>query len=357
MSLATLKSNRRLPPVAPADSRRRPHRRLRPGLLSVFSAVILSACAGCPATQSLPAHPIQELTEIRTKSPYLFYAPSVYRDDQSWPLIVLCHGTWPFDRADLQMREWAKFAEYEGLIIAAPVLASTRGDFPPPPEKQRRLQAEDDERILAMVSEIKRRYRIAEERVFLTGWSAGAYVILNTGLKHPDVFRALYVRQGNFDERYMDIPESRLSRWQPIKLVYGKVDMLRDQTKAAVQWLRDQGLWVEEQEITGFHRRIDPKHAWHFFEKIIRERPWIRIRALRADPAKPLTVQFELDAVPEAVKQKWFFGDGGESYDRPAVHTYARPGQYTVSVNVALKGGKVYNRGKTIRIPRRLPGG
>lgn len=324
---------------------------VRVGLLTGLMAL----CAGCPATQSLPTQAaIQEVIEPRTECKYLFYVPSIYSDQRSWPLVVACHGTWPYDRADLQMKEWAKFAEYEGIIVAAPILVSTKGDFPPPPEKQKRLQEQDDRKILAMVDQIKNRYNIAEEQVFLTGWSAASYPILNTGLKHPDVFRALYIRQGNFDERFMDVPECLISKWQPIKIVYGKVDALRDQTVASIAWLRDMGLWVEGEQVSGFHRRIDPRHNWHFFKKIITERPWIRIRASTPDRAAPLTLRFELDAIPKALKQKWFFGDGTESYESSPTHTYKKAGRYLIRANVALTGGKAYSRTKTIDLPQGL---
>lgn len=314
---------------------------------------LLFVCSGCPVTQSLPDQAaIQERVEKRSQCSYQLYVPSIYTDKRTWPLVIACHGTWPWDTAEYQMREWAKFAEYEGIIIAAPRLVSTEGGMPPPPEKQLSLQREDETKILAVVSETKRKYNIAEEQVFLTGWSAGAYPILHAGLNNPDVFRALYVRQGNFDERFMDVPDDRLDKWQQIKVVFGKTDFLRDQTRAIIKWLRDRGMFVTGEEVAGFHRRIDPNHAWRFFEKVVKERPWIRIRAQRTDAAKPLAIRFEVDAVPKAIKQKWFFGDDNTSYEASPVHTYRTPGQYQVRVNVAVEGGKTYSRTKSLRVVR-----
>ncbi|MCG8408683.1 MAG: PKD domain-containing protein [Phycisphaerales bacterium] len=320
--------------------------------LSLVVLTLLSS--GCPVTQSLPEQAaIQERTERRTECSYQLYVPSIYDDGRTWPLVVACHGTWPWDTAEYQMREWAKFAEYEGIIVAAPRLVSTEGGMPPPPEKQRKLQREDDTKILAVVSEIKRKYKIAEERVFLTGWSAGAFPILHSGLNHPDIFRALYVRQGNFDERFMDVPDDRLDKWQQIKVVFGKTDMLRDQTRGIIKWLRNQGMFVTEEEVAGFHRRIDPNHAWRFFEKVVKERPWIRIRTRTTDTSKPLTVRFAVDAIPKATKQKWFFGDGETSYEASPVHTYQTPGQYEIRLNVALEGDSKFSRTKILRVIRK----
>ncbi|HWL92526.1 MAG TPA: PKD domain-containing protein [Phycisphaerae bacterium] len=320
------------------------------GILVAFTLL-----AGCPVTQSLPKQAtVQEFSQSDGEGKYLLYVPSVYTKERTWPLVILCHGTWPYDSAEAQMREWANFAEYEGIIVAAPTLASSRGDFPPPPAKQIELQAEDERTLLATVSEIKRRFSIDEPRVFMTGWSAGAYPLLYTGLRHPDIFRALYIRQGAFDERFMPLAGTKISRWQQIKIVYGKSDILRDQTVACIKWLQENKAWAEEEEVAGIHRRIDPKYTWDFFEKVVRERPWIRISPERVAGDDALAMRFRLDSVPRAVKQKWFFGDGAESYEHSPTHTYDRPGPYTVRVNVALEGGKVFTRTEEINVIRVL---
>jgi len=311
----------------------------------------LIACAGCPSLESLPSQaPIQENKEEQTQQPYLLFVPSNYSDKRTWPLLVVCHGTWPYDTAELQIREWAGFAENKGIIVAAPTLAGAKGDLPPDAAKQIALQKQDERLILNMVAALKARYRIAEERVFMTGWSAGAYAILYTGLRNPDVFRALAIRQGTFDQRFMDIPGERMDRWQPIKVVYGSTDFLRDQAKLTIAWLRDNNLYVEEEEIPGTHRRIDPKLIWKFFEQVTRERPWIRIVARAVDSENPLAVRFELKAIPPATRQKWLFGDGADSRDPAPVHTYAQPGRFEVSVDVTVKGGKRYTRKRVIYV-------
>lgn len=291
-----------------------------------------------------------EITEPSTNLPYLLYVPSTYSSERAWPLVIACHGTWPYDTETLQMKEWAKFAENQGIIVAAPNLAGTKGDFPPSPDKQIELQRQDEKAILSMVAAIKRTYHVAEEQVFLTGWSAGAYTILHVGLNHPDIFRAMAVRQGSFDERFMDVSTDRLDRWQQILAIYGKADFLRDQSKAMIKWLRSQKMYVEEREITGSHRRINPKLPWTFFRDVARKNPWVRIRTVSPDPTQPLSTRFLLDAIPPAKRQKWFFGDGEESYDASPIHTYKKPGRYKVTVNVALKGGKKYSRSSFIRV-------
>lgn len=327
-------------------------------ILSLHGLVLAaSLCAGCPATQTLPSQaPIQELTEPREKRDYLLYVPSVYAKERGWPVVVACHGTWPYDSADAQMREWAKFAEYEGIIVAAPKLVSSRGDFPPPAARQIELEEEDERAIVSLVADIKRRYNVDDSRIFLTGWSAAAYPIIYTGIRHPDIFRAIFIRQGTFNEAFSPLAGAKLSKWQQIKLTYGKNDLIRDQAVACAKWLRDNGGWVEEEETAGSHQRTDPKFAWDFFEKIIRERPWIRISARKRPGGDPLEMAFRLDTSPKALKQKWFFGDGAESYLESPNHIYSQPGPYTIRVNVSLQGGKTYTRTKDINVVRVLGG-
>ncbi len=312
---------------------------------------MLLLCSGCPALDSLPTQAVvQELTEERTKQPYLLYVPSIYAETHAWPLLVVSHGTWPYDTAELQMREWARFSESRGLIVVAPKLSGTKGDFPPPPAQQIELQRRDEETILAVVAALKRRYNIAEHQVFMTGWSAGAYAILYTGLRNPDVFRALVIRQGSFDVRFMDVPPVRIDTWQRVLVIYGKGDLLRDQSMDMLKWLWSVGIHPDEREITGSHRRIDPSLPWGYFRDIVKKTPWIRLRAHATSLDEPLQVRFFLDAVPKATRQKWFFGDGEESREPSPVHVYAQPGRYEVAVNVALEGGKKYSRKRVITV-------
>lgn len=320
--------------------------------LLVFGLFSISAAlCGCLPTQRLPEQAaIAEHVEHDTGRNYLLYVPSTYSRDREWPLIVACHGTWPYDTAEFQMREWAKFAEYKDVIVVAPDLLSAKGDFVPSPEKQMALQREDEKAILGVVDEVKRRYTVAESQVFMTCWSAGSFPLLYTGLRHPDVFRALFIRQGTFDERFLDIPEDQLNRWQMIKVVYGKTDMLRQQSIECIKWLQDRNLYVVREEMPGSHRRIDPSHSWRFFKQVIDERPWIKLTLRPRDLSNPMAIHFDLESVPPAKKQKWFFGDGGESYDVSGVHQYAQPGVYEVTVNVAMRNGKKFARTQTIRV-------
>lgn len=320
--------------------------------VSAFAVVLLlPLCAGCPSLTPLPSQAaVREMVEQETGRPYQLYVPSIYNTRRPWPVVIACHGTEPYDNPSRQMSEWAQFGEDQGIIVIAPTLLAAKGDFPPPVDKQIALQRSDEAAILNMVRAIKASHRVAEEQVFMTGWSAAAYVILHTGMSHPDIFRALLIRQGTFDERFVDVSERQLDRWQPIKIIYGRTDFLRDQAVACIKWLRDRGQYVEELEVAGTHRRLEPETAWKFFREVVSKRPWIRMRNWTPDPRQPLTIAFAVDAVPPAKNLKWFFGDGADSFDPQPTHTYTAGGDYEVTLNVDLGGGKKFQRKRTVRV-------
>ena len=54
--------------------------------------------------------------------PYRLYVPTSYYHERRWPLVVTCHGTEPFDTADLQLDEWKGLAEQKGFLVVAPEL-------------------------------------------------------------------------------------------------------------------------------------------------------------------------------------------------------------------------------------------
>ena len=308
-------------------------------------AGLLCGLAGChvPMNPQLPA-PTRLVTEPLTEGRYYIYVPSDYRPEKRWPLVVTCHGTVPWDTARFQVDEWSPLAEDKGFIIIAPKLAGTRGDFVPSPKKQIERQRRDERLILAAVTHVKAGYNIAADQVFITGWSAGGYAVLFSGLRHADVFRALALRQANFDRRYVKPCIPFLDPQQPIYVLYGSLDVLAtDETKEALQWMREHRLAVWEHEIYGSHRR-HPRLAYEFFKKCAKEVAWVRIEAYEREGDPPL-------AVPTAFA--WSFGDDSPVSREPTpYHEYARPGTYTVKMAGRIGQGGPVKRTIQIDVPR-----
>jgi poly(3-hydroxybutyrate) depolymerase len=254
----------------------------------------LTGAAGCPVVSNREA-PGRQLIEKDPDygRPYSLYVPTQYHETgetRRWPLVVTCHGTPPWDTARHQFDEWKGLAEQKGFLLVAPDLIGTRGDFLPSTEEQIERQMADEKAILAIVRAVQAAHSIDDTRVFLTGWSAGGYAVMFTGLRNPNVFRALSVRQGNFEPAFIEPCIPFLDRFQSVQILYGDSDLLKDQALAAVDWLRNHGMEPTVLSRQGFHRR-DPEPVFAFFAQVVRSRPWVRV-AVADDPLDSMRVRF-----------------------------------------------------------------
>ena len=118
-------------------------------LLVLASLSFPALLCGCPqyADPTVPQQ-IRRLTEPASGHDYYLYTPSRYQPQEPSPLVVLAHGTRPWDSPRRQIRDWVKLAEEKNFIVAAPYLQGTRGDFPPRADQQILLQGEDEATIL-----------------------------------------------------------------------------------------------------------------------------------------------------------------------------------------------------------------
>jgi dienelactone hydrolase len=311
---------------------------------------LLVVCTGCPAISNLPAPGrIENLREPEFNREYHLYVPAGYHEGRAWPLVVTCHGTRPFDTAPAQLDEWKGLAERVGFLLAAPELTGTSG-LPPKVSEQIARQVDDEKAILSMVASIRASRRVDDARVFLTGWSAGGYAVLFTGLRNPGVFRALSVRQGNFKPEYVEPCVPFLDRNQPIQIMYGTFDFLKDDAKECIAWLQSHDLDPTVIERGSAHRR-DPEPVYQFFVDVVRHRPWIRVE-VKEDPADDMKVTFSARSSFEPQQYLWDFGDGQRSPVAAPEHRYGKPGQYTVRVALWTSGDRRYVRQIELQVPR-----
>lgn len=163
-----------------------------------FGLLLALACGGVLSGQILPAGP-QILTFYSqaddTDQPYAVYVPKGYTAARAWPLVVSLHGAFSNHRVNLRRvfgqgnREGESDAEAMRYFPPLPrvpyIVASTmaRGTM------GYRGLAETD--VWAMLEDVKRRFRIDDDRVYLTGLSMGGGGTLELGLKRPDLWAAI----------------------------------------------------------------------------------------------------------------------------------------------------------------------
>lgn len=319
---------------------------------ALAALVLIPLLAGCPQYRD-PTVPeqVRTIREPDIGRDYLLYAPSSYDAKKAWALVVLCHGTAPFDTAPRQIGDWTKLAEEKKFIVAAPFLQGTNALLVSSPQRQIELQRKDEESILAVVRHVRGAYNISADRVFLTGWSAGNFAVLWTGLRNPDLFRALAVLQGNFNSAYLAGAERDIDPYQPVFVLSGSTDwLLGDQPENCVKWLQDNHVDVHPSEVAGFHSG-HPAVAYEFFERIVRTIPWLQIRTFAMPSENQLRVKFATRGSFEPTEYLWDFGDGGAARTAEPMHDFSQPGEYQIKLIATRPGGKKVTRTVALTVP------
>ncbi|NBB96107.1 MAG: prolyl oligopeptidase family serine peptidase [Planctomycetes bacterium] len=237
--------------------------------LLVASAGLL---CGCPITQTqdTPARHFSERAPASGMT-YCIYVPSNYTSETAWPLVITLHGTFPWDVAEFQIREWKALAEKRGFIVVAPKCGSlsTQGILPVSQSWRLSDLAEDAQGILDVLETVSRKYNIKRNRVLLTGFSSGGYPMYYTGLRNPETFHAMVARACNFERAVVDDAElTPQTRRIPTMIFVGKDDpALQGDSWAAYRWLHRHG-WnkhsAKRKETDGGHLRR-PETAYNYW--------------------------------------------------------------------------------------------
>lgn len=298
-------------------------------------AVLLSVAGGCSQyiDPNVP-EPIRPFVAPESGSEYLLYRPSSYDRNQSWPLVVVCHSSFP-DSPNRQIREWTQHSEENGFIVVAPKLVGSSATLPPATQKQISLQQQDEQRILAAIRYVRAGHTISEDRIFIHGWSGGARAAVHTGLQHPTLFRAVSLLAPKFDSDHHRALRNRIDPYQPIYLRYDVGDAITGKNGSrCAKWLRTNGAKLRE-ENGGTASKSSTETAVEFLRNVIRTEPWIHLRAIRTADRGPMAMQFKLRCSYVPAHIHWEFGDGDTSDVAEPIHLFRNPGTYRVQVRIA----------------------
>jgi len=168
-----------------------------------------------PSAAPEAARPRPALTRVSAgghHGGFALYVPEQYDESRAWPVIVALHGGSGNGRDFLWT--WVREAKRTGHVLIAPTaVGSTWGEV-------------DELGLLEILAWTRTRYRIADDRVLLTGLSDGGTFTLLYGLAHPDVFRALAPCCGVFHPANFANGNLERARDVPIYLVHGALDFL-----------------------------------------------------------------------------------------------------------------------------------
>ena len=176
--------------------------------------------------------------EPTTGRVYHLYIPSTYRPTRAYPLIVSGHGMFPWDEGASQRDKWVDVAERYGLIVCSPDIDSSSAFLGIPSDRPAPELVSDEKAVVAIVKEIESRYTINQDAVMITGWSAGAYIAHFIGMRHPEIFRCIVGRCGNFNEHLVSDDVAKRARHMHVYVFYGEADWpgFAGQSKDANYW-------------------------------------------------------------------------------------------------------------------------
>ncbi|MSU78146.1 MAG: alpha/beta hydrolase [Gemmataceae bacterium] len=226
----------------------------RTNLLSAFrrdNAMPIDVIARMLTMMPPPGHdPATCDTNVRTmtikvpdggEGSYLVQLPPDYHPLRSYPVLMVLQST--REKAEDTLKRFSDEASTQGMILVAPLWAGNAG-------LPIRYNFRDKEQAVALdaLRDVRRRFQVDSNRVFLFGWEAGGTMAYDVALGHPDLFAGVAIMNGvyaNFARQFY-WPNAQ---YLPFYIVDGdryakNPDRIRDLFK---KWTRDpyQALYVE----------------------------------------------------------------------------------------------------------------
>jgi poly(3-hydroxybutyrate) depolymerase len=159
--------------------------------LDVLIRLIRLLPPAAPYTKKLEA---KEPTQLSIDLPdsnggkYYLFLPPEYNPQRAYPVLLLLHSH--RERADVLVKRWQEQAARHGYILAAPVWGS---GFRPVYEYAK----EEHAVVLDTLRDVRHKFNVDSDRVFLFGWEQGANAAFDIGLAHPDQFAGVLPMNGD----------------------------------------------------------------------------------------------------------------------------------------------------------------
>lgn len=110
---------------------------------------------------------------------YFVQLPPEYRHARSYPVLVLLHQAG--QKPDTTIKRFAAAAAANGYILLAP-------EWQVGGNNKYTYSKDEHETVLKALRDVRQRFNIADDRVFLFGLGEGGYMAYDVGLGHPDLF-------------------------------------------------------------------------------------------------------------------------------------------------------------------------
>src|SRR5262249_53316541 len=145
------------------------------------------------------AEPQERKTKLpgspRDEAYYTIQLPPEYRPGRPYPLLIALHEKNETPKKTLERYRYE--AVRNGYILVAPEWGEGFG-------KEYEYSDDERQRVLDVIRDVRMRYHVDSDRVFLSGFGEGANAAWDIGLSHPDLFAAVVPIAGDPKAGFMN---------------------------------------------------------------------------------------------------------------------------------------------------------
>jgi hypothetical protein len=197
-----------------------------------------------PPPEAVPDPDPAKALELKTggrrrATTYHVRVPPEYRHSRPYPLLIVLHDAG--EKATAMLNRWTEAAAEQGFLVAAP-------EWEQYPNATYNFTDEEHAVVLTMLRDLRRRFQVDSDRVFLTGLGQGGGMAYDVGMSHPDLFAGVLPMSAG--PKYFSVHYWRNAQYLPYYVVSGDragddiYQKIRDQFK---EWVQRgfPSLWVQ----------------------------------------------------------------------------------------------------------------
>lgn len=167
--------------------------------LAVFLAFPFASDA-VGARVAFPKEPgIHQLGGGHRASHFAVHVPPTFNPQVYRSLLVVLHGSG--NNGERYIQDWSTELGQDDMIILAPNSGDQGGYW----------QASDSGNILDLISKVRLAYQVSSRKIFIAGFSSGAWMAWQMGLRYPRSFKAVAALSGWTESEW--IKEASKSGW------------------------------------------------------------------------------------------------------------------------------------------------
>jgi predicted esterase len=142
---------------------------------------LLPPADSAPDLSSDPMELRTELADVNVAVTYLLQLPPEYHHERSYPVLMALHQAG--EKAQDMLDRLSEQAAKNGYILVAPAWGRLA-----PAANNYSYTVKEQAAVTDVLLDLRRRFQIDSDRVFLTGFGEGANMAYDVGLSHPDLF-------------------------------------------------------------------------------------------------------------------------------------------------------------------------